>query len=211
LEDAKEYFGFSPTHINSRLELRLKIREDDNPDIFTTTIQKFCSDTGQISNKRNIIVIADEAHRSHNETEIREIGKLNDDNSVYIEELESFAIYLNSAFPNAFKFGLTGTPLIEGKFKTSDIFGSEVHRYDMVQAEKDNAIVPLNYELRKIELNLNRKELMELDNCINDFFANSNESKTIENSKRKLIEKKLSKIENIINNDELITKMVKDF
>lgn len=211
LEDAKEYFGFSPTHINSRLELRLKIREDDNPDIFTTTIQKFCSDTGQISNKRNIIVIADEAHRSHNETEIREIGKLNDDNSVYIEELESFAIYLNSAFPNAFKFGLTGTPLIEGKFKTSDIFGSEVHRYDMVQAEKDNAIVPLNYELRKIELNLNKKELMELDNCINDFFANSNESKTIENSKRKLIEKKLSKIENIINNDELITKMVKDF
>ena len=103
-----------------------------------TLIQKFRTEKGgvypEISNRRDIIVITDEAHRS---------------------QYDIFALNMRSALPNAAFLGFTGTPLIQGEEeRTREVFGDYVSIYDYARSVEDGATVPLYYENRIPELQL---------------------------------------------------------
>ena len=120
-----------------------KLLTEDHRYIFTL-IQKFRTDKGQqypkLSDRANIIVMADEAHRS---------------------QYDIFALNLRNALPNAAFIGFTGTPLMIGEEKTKDVFGDYVSIYNFKQSAEDGATVPLFYENRIPELQLTNADLNE--------------------------------------------------
>lgn len=114
----------------------------ENHRFIFTTIQKFRTEKGKvhpiISNRSDIIVIADEAHRT---------------------QYDIFAMNMRNALPNAAFMAFTGTPLIVGEEKTKEVFGDYVSIYDFKQAIEDKATVPLYYENRKPHLNITNLNL----------------------------------------------------
>ncbi|MCC6127417.1 MAG: type I restriction endonuclease subunit R [Pirellulales bacterium] len=115
-----------------------------------TTIQKFMPDekgerVEELSDRRNIIVIADEAHRSQ------------------YDLIDGLARNLRDALPNASFIGFTGTPIEKRDANTRAIFGDYISIYDIEQAVKDQATVPIYYESRIAKLSLNEAELPKID------------------------------------------------
>ncbi len=120
-----------------------RLLAEDHRYVFTL-IQKFRTDKGatypKISDRSDIIVIADEAHRS---------------------QYDTFALNLRNALPNAAFIGFTGTPLLVGEEKTREVFGDYVSVYNFRQAIEDKATVPLYYEARIPELQLTNEQFSE--------------------------------------------------
>lgn len=140
--------------------------------VIFTTVQKFQPDEGnvyeQLSDRKNIVVIADEAHRTQYGFSAKTIDdKDTDGNVIGKKVVYGFAKYMRDALPNATYLGFTGTP-IEGKdVNTRAVFGSYVDVYDVAQAVEDGTTVKIFYESRlaKIALNDEAKKLVEqLDN-----------------------------------------------
>lgn len=128
-----------------------------------TGIQKFRGDEGEhplLTDRRNVIVIADEAHRSQ-----YGIGKRFQVVKDGIREAVGFAEYLRQALPNATFVGFTGTPIEEKDRNTEAVFGDVIDTYDMTQAVADKATVPIHYTARlvKLRLELTDDERRELD------------------------------------------------
>jgi type I restriction enzyme R subunit len=94
-----------------------------------------------LSDRSNIIVIADEAHCSQ------------------YGFLKRFARYLAEALPNARRIGFTGTPISFGSADTVDVFGDLMHTYDIRQSQEDNATVPIFYEPRQVRLHLSAADV----------------------------------------------------
>ncbi len=130
-----------------------------------TTIQKFRTDVKggtypKLSDRSDVIVIADEAHRS---------------------QYEIFATNLRSALPNAAFIGFTGTPLLVGEEKTREYFGEYVSVYNFRQAIEDNATVPLYYEARIPELQLTNEDLADdLDAVVEEADLDEEQQKKLE-------------------------------
>jgi type I restriction enzyme R subunit len=118
-----------------------QLLQEDHRYIFTL-IQKFRVEKGttypKLSDRANIIVMADEAHRS---------------------QYDTFALNMRNALPNAAFIGFTGTPLISGEEKTKEVFGDYVSIYNFKQSVEDGATVPLFYENRIPELQLTNEDL----------------------------------------------------
>lgn len=140
--------------------------------IVFTTVQKFAPEEGetlypQISDRRNIIVLADEAHRSQYGFKAKQVTiKDAAGNEVGKQTRYGFAKYLRDALPNATFVGFTGTPVEQADKNTPEIFGSYIDIYDIAQAITDRATVPLYYESRlvKVDLDAQGRELLdELD------------------------------------------------
>lgn len=137
-------------HAESVDELRDLLRTEGGEVIFTT-IEKFRlkSDkdgSGEVkhpvlSARSNIIVIADEAHRSQ------------------YGFLEGYARYLSEALPNARRLGFTGTPVSINDADTEEVFGDVIHTYDIKQSQEDKATVPIYYSPRQVQLHLNHNDL----------------------------------------------------
>ncbi|MDE3090395.1 MAG: HsdR family type I site-specific deoxyribonuclease, partial [Chloroflexota bacterium] len=142
-------------HAESVEELRDLLQTEGGEVIFTT-IEKFRLREGErehpvLSHRRNIIVIADEAHRTQYGFE----AHLNrDKESGEIRTVYGFARYLHDALPNASFIGFTGTPIDLTDRDTQAVFGNIIHTYDIPQAQADNAIVPIYYEPRLVRLHL---------------------------------------------------------
>ncbi len=199
-------FITKPRLIASRKGLKDVLSDDDDFGIYMTTIQKFTKSDEPLSHKDNIIIIADEAHRSHNNIDIDyEINKENEE----IIEKEGYAKYMRSAFPNAKFIGFTGTPLMGNK-KTIEIFGDYIDKYTMSQAVLDGSTVPIFYEKRKIEILLDKLQLSGLDEILNEE-KNIDESEYINNARYEHIRKKLINISNILSDPDIINKVVMDF
>lgn len=114
-------------------------------DVIFTTIQKFQpaadqSEMPAISTRENIIVIADEAHRSH---------------------YDLFARNITRALPNAIRIGFTGTPVEENARSTSIVFGDYISKYRMSRSQEDGNTVPIYYDSRAIPLSIGDNELLE--------------------------------------------------
>jgi type I restriction enzyme, R subunit len=123
--------------------------KNEGGEVVCSTIEKFRLREGEtrhplLSRRHNILVIADEAHRTQ------------------YSLVEGFAAYLRQALPNAAFIGFTGTPIDKEDANTVQIFGDYIHTYDMQQAKADNAVVGLYYEARHIPLDL-RNEDIDLD------------------------------------------------
>jgi type I restriction enzyme R subunit len=150
----------TPKQIDSREDLVKELHNRLSGGIFFSTIQKFFPEDGsaefpQLSDRRNIIVIADEAHRTQYgfEAKTRYIrdaaGK-----ETGVDITYGFAKYMHDALPNATFIGFTGTPVETTDKNTKSVFGEYVDIYDIERAVLDKATVPIYYENRFIKLKL---------------------------------------------------------
>jgi type I restriction enzyme R subunit len=166
-------------HAGSGAELR-ELLKADHRYIFTT-IFKFNSQE-KISDRSDIIVMADEAHRS---------------------QYDVFALNMRMALPNAAFIGFTGTPLMAGEEKTKEVFGDYVSIYNFRQSVEDGATVPLYYENRIPELELVNKDLgQELDHLI--------EQADLDEYEEGRLEREFSREYHLITRDDRLEKIAED-
>ncbi|NMB00647.1 MAG: type I restriction endonuclease subunit R [Firmicutes bacterium] len=165
--------------------------------IIFTTMQKFEESHEPLSERHNIIVMADEAHRCQyglTETVDAKTGKV---------KIGTARIIRNS-LPNATYIGFTGTPISSKDRSTREVFGDYIDIYDMTQAVEDGATRPVYYESRVIKLNLDEATLKLIDKEYDIMSANADEE-VIEKSKREL-----GQMEAILGNDNTINSLVSD-
>ncbi len=190
--DTQIYKGFINAGAITRQEaqvtsgdmLRHKLREDHR--YLFTLIQKFRVADGEtfpcLSERDNIIVIADEAHRS---------------------QYDTFALNMRRALPNAAYIGFTGTPLMAGEERTRDIFGDYVSVYNFRESVEDGATVPLYYENRIPELQLVNDDLND------DMTRLLDEAEADEEQERKL-EREFAREYHLLTRDDRLEKIAED-
>ncbi len=151
--------GQTPMQASGREHLRELLNRASGGVVFTT-IHKFMPEKGEampeLSGRQNIVVIADEAHRS----QYGFGGKVNEKTG---EMSYGFASNLRDALPNASFIGFTGTPIEKTDANTRAVFGDYISIYDIQRAVADKATVPIYYESRISKLSLNAAELPKLD------------------------------------------------
>ncbi|WP_392476194.1 type I restriction endonuclease subunit R [Nostoc sp. C110] len=160
-----------PQQAGDREQVRQLLNTNSGGIIFTT-VQKFSPADGetlypQISPRPNIIVLADEAHRSQYGFTAKQVNVLDAEGNVIGKRTKyGFAKYIRQALPNATFVGFTGTPVEQTDKNTPAIFGEYIDIYDIAQAVKDGATVPIYYESRLVQVDLDaagRQLLDELD------------------------------------------------
>ena len=155
----------TPVQANNREHIKELLKVSGGGVIFTT-IQKFAPAEGNVyetlSDRTNIVVVADEAHRSQYGFKAREV-----ETDEGMETRYGNAKYLRDALPNASYIGFTGTPIEKEDKSTPAVFGDYIDVYDIKQAVDDGATVPISYESRLIKINLDDKKAKELDDEIN--------------------------------------------
>jgi type I restriction enzyme R subunit len=154
-----DILGQTPVQASGREDLRALLNRASGGVVFTT-IHKFMPEKGEampeLSARQNIVVIADEAHRS----QYGFGGKVNEKTG---EMSYGFASNLRDALPNASFIGFTGTPIEKTDANTRAVFGDYISIYDIQRAVADKATVPIYYESRISRLSLNAAELPKLD------------------------------------------------
>lgn len=193
------------TKIKSIDDLVINLKEHLQDGIFFSTVQKFQEKIDKLSNRENILVITDEAHRSHNNIRLK--SKVNEEG--YINKSKPFALVLREAFPNATFIGFTGSPRDDKNASTEEVFGKIISVFPMSEAEKDGFIVPLHYERRHQKLRLTSNS--DLSNLINQHYEEICENADEIGVDRKRLNKELQKIENILSNPKIIEEITKDF
>ena len=146
-----------------RADLKTKLKDLETGGVIFTTIQKFEEDTGLLSDRDNIIVITDEAHRSQYGDEYW------DDKAEKMKK--GYALLLREALPHAVFVGFTGTPISERDRDTKEVFGAYIDVYDMTQSVIDGSTVKLYYESRLAKVWTNDEVLAEIDKQINSGFT----------------------------------------
>ena len=165
--------------------------------IIFTTMQKFEESFECLSERRNIIVMADEAHRGQYGLKEKVDAKTG-------EIKIGSARIIRNALPNATYIGFTGTPISMKDRNTREVFGDYIDIYDMTQAVEDGATRPVYYESRVIKLKLDEHTLKLIDQEY-DIMANNADPEVIEKSK-----KQLGQMEAILGNDKTIVSLVDD-
>ncbi len=193
----KDFLRQEPMHAESREHLKSLLDGRMANGIIFTTMQKFEESDEALSERRNIIVMADEAHRGQyglKEKVDVETGKI---------KIGTARIIRNS-LPNATYIGFTGTPISLKDRSTREVFGDYIDVYDMTQAVEDGATRPVYYESRVIKLKLDEETLKLIDTEY-DIMANNASPEVIQKSK-----KQLGQMEAILGNDETINSLVND-
>ena len=198
-----EYLKQSPVQIESREDLQDKLENRVSGGIFFTTLQKFEEETGLFSKRDDILVLVDEAHRSH--YGIDATIKF-DKEKMKAYKKYGTAKYLHEAFPNATYIGFTGTPVETKDKSTSNVFGQVIDTYDMTQAIMDGATVPIMYEARMARVGLNQKLLDEID----DYYNMLETEEGVEDYKIAESKKEMAKMEQIIEDPDRLEMIVKD-
>jgi type I restriction enzyme R subunit len=160
----------TPIQAENREHLKSLLKVNSGGVIFTT-IQKFQPETGnvyeQLTDRCNVIVIADEAHRTQYGFKAKTVDVRNEADEVVGSEVKyGFAKYLRDALPNATYLGFTGTPIESTDINTPAVFGNYIDVYDIAQAVEDGATVRIFYESRLAKVALSdegRKLVAELD------------------------------------------------
>ena len=165
--------------------------------IIFTTMQKFEESHEPLSERRNIVVMADEEHRGQyglKETVDAKTGKIK----------TGIARIIRNSLPNATYIGFTGTPISMRDRSTREVFGDYIDIYDMTQAVEDGATRPVYYESRVIKLKLDESTLKLIDKEYDLMAANADEE-VVQKSKREL-----GQMEAILGNDKTIDSLVND-
>jgi type I site-specific restriction-modification system R (restriction) subunit/very-short-patch-repair endonuclease len=159
-----------PKQIENRNDLKVKLQVASGGVIFTT-IQKFSPEEGNVyetlSERENIVVIADEAHRTQYGFKAKTVDDKDEQGNVIGKKtVYGFAKYMRDALPNATYIGFTGTPIESTDVNTPAVFGNYIDVYDIAQAVEDGATVRIYYESRLAKVNLSeegKKLVEELD------------------------------------------------
>ncbi len=193
----KDFLRQEPIQATSRAHLKKLLGGIKANGIFFTTMQKFEESGEPLSERRNIIVMADEAHRGQyglTEKIDEKTGKIK----------IGTARVIRDSLPNATYIGFTGTPISTKDRSTREVFGNYIDVYDMTQAVEDGATRPVYYESRVIKLHL-KPEVLHLIDAEYDLMAHNADPEVIEKSK-----KQLGQMETILGDDSTINSLVTD-
>ena len=179
-----------PVQVSSRADLRSKLSVDAGGVIFTTVQKFFPEEKGDtypvLSERRNIVVIADEAHRSQ------------------YDFIDGYARHMHDALPNASFIGFTGTPIELSDKNTRSVFGNYVSVYDIQRAVEDGATVPIYYESRLAKLELIAEELPKVD----PEFDEITEGEEVEGKER--LKSKWAQLEALVGTDKRLRLVAHD-
>ena len=173
---AQDLLREQPVQVNTRHDLRVKLVNRPSGGIVFATIQKFMPSEDEdifpvLSDRNNIVVIADEAHRTQYGFEAKLKGKPGHESYQ-----AGFAQHLRDALPNATFVAFTGTPVSSEDRDTRAVFGDYIHVYDMQQAKEDGATVAIYYESRLAKLKLNDEDLPQIDSEVDELAEDEEES-----------------------------------
>ena len=200
----KDFLRQEPMHAESREHLKTLLAGRQANGIIFTTMQKFEEAEDALSERRNIIVMADEAHRGqYGLAEKIKITK-NEDGEEVAKRVVGAARIIRNSLPNATYIGFTGTPISTQDRNTREVFGDYIDIYDMTQAVEDGATRPVYYESRVIKLNLDEATLKLIDTEY-DIMSHNADPEVIEKSKREL-----GQMEAVLGNDNTINSLVCD-
>lgn len=199
--NCKQLLRQTPVQAENREHLKELLKVSGGGIVFTT-IQKFAPSEGNIyetlSERSNIVVVADEAHRSQYGFKGREVET--EDGS---EIRYGNAKYLRDALPNASFIGFTGTPIEKEDRSTRNVFGDEIDIYDIKQAVDDGATVPISYESRLVKIRLNQEVVNKIDYAVDEIEGATEEQK--EKAK-----KKNAQIDAIVGHPDRLKDIAKD-
>ena len=192
-----------PTQANDRKEIQKLLKVSSGGVVFTT-IQKFFPEQDRekypiLSERDNIIVIADEAHRSQYGFSAKILDKKDKALITY-----GYAKYLRDALPNASFIGFTGTPIEKSDRSTPAVFGKYVDVYDIEQAVEDGATVRIFYESRLAKLELKPEERPKID----EEFEEATEGEEIEGKDK--LKSKWARLEKVAGSPRRISRIAKD-
>ena len=194
--------GETPKHVEIGLKDWLKGRQANG--IIFTTMQKFEESGEPLSERRNIIVMADEAHRGQYGLTEKVVTRQKDNGEIEAKTIIGTARIIRDSLPNATYIGFTGTPISSKDRSTREVFGDYIDIYDMTQAVEDGATRPVYYESRVIHLKLDENTLRLID-AEYDIMAQNADPYVIEKSK-----KELGQMEAILGADQTINSLVSD-
>ncbi|MCK4730152.1 MAG: type I restriction endonuclease subunit R [Candidatus Aenigmarchaeota archaeon] len=199
----KDLLRQTPTQANSRKKLKELLKVASGGIVFTTIQKFFPEETREkyplLSERKNIVVIADEAHRTQYGFGAKVLQKEDKATLTY-----GFAKYLRDALPNASFIGFTGTPIEKADKSTPAVFGKYIDIYDIQQAVEDGTTVRIYYESRLSKLELKPEERPKIDKK----FEVVTEGEEIENKEK--LKSKWSNMEKIVGSGKRIKRIAKD-
>jgi type I restriction enzyme R subunit len=179
-----------PVQAADRADLRAKLAVASGGVVFTTIQKFFPEEKGDrhpvLSDRRNIVVIADEAHRSQ------------------YDFIDGFARHMRDALPNASFVGFTGTPIEKKDANTRAVFGDYISVYDIQRAVADGATVPIYYEGRLAQLELSESERPRID----PEFEEATEGEEVERKEK--LKSKWAQLEAVVGADKRIERVARD-
>ena len=193
----QEFLRQTPIQAQSREHLKELLDGREANGIIFTTMQKFEESDEPLSTRRNIVVMADEAHRG-------QYGLTEKVNSKTGKIKIGTARIIRDSLPNATYIGFTGTPISSKDKNTREVFGDYIDIYDMTQAVEDGATRPVYYESRVVKLQLDPATLALIDKEY-DIMALNADEEVVEQSKREL-----SQMETVLGDDSTINSLVDD-
>ena len=200
----KDFLRQESMHAESREHLKTLLAGRQANGIIFTTMQKFEESHEPLSERHNIVVMADEAHRGqYGLAEKIKITK-NEEGEDVAKRVVGTARIIRNTLPNATYIGFTGTPVSSKDRSTREVFGDYIDIYDMTQAVEDGATRPVYYESRVIKLNLDEATLKMID-AEYDIMAQNADKEVVEKSKREL-----GQVEAVLGNDSTINSLVCD-
>jgi type I restriction enzyme R subunit len=179
-----------PVQAENRADLREKLKVEAGGVVFTTIQKFFPEEKGDrhpvLSNRWNIVVIADEAHRSQ------------------YDFIDGFARHMRDALPNASFIGFTGTPIEKEDANTRAVFGDYISVYDIQRAVEDGATVPIYYESRLAKLELDETEKPKID----PEFEEATEGEEVERKEK--LKSKWAQLEAIVGSEKRVNLVAQD-
>ena len=197
----KDLLRQTPQQAANRDDLR-KLLERPSGGVIFTTIQKFAPEDGKadyplLTDRRNVVVIADEAHRSQYGFGAKVERKTG-------EKAYGFAKYLRDALPHASFIGFTGTPIEKSDVNTPAVFGEYIDIYDISRAVEDGATVPIYYESRLARIELDETEKPHIDAEV----AELTEDQALSEQER--LKRKWASVEALVGSDKRIALVAED-
>jgi type I restriction enzyme R subunit len=188
---AQETLKQMPQQANDRDSLRELLLSRQSGGIIFTTIQKFALLAKELehpvlSDRGNIIVVSDEAHRSQYGNKARLVDVKNDEGEVISQKyVYGYSKYMRDALPYATFIGFTGTPIAMDDKDTRAVFGDYVSIYDIQDAVDDGATVPIYYESRLAKLEINQEQIEALNDDVDEVLEDEEETNIREKTKSK--------------------------
>lgn len=194
----------TPVQAESKAHLKKLLEGRSANGIIFTTMFKFEEREEPLSDRRNIVVMADEAHRGQYGMDERVVMSENEKGETEARIVVGNARIIREALPNATFIGFTGTPVSAKDRNTREVFGDYIDIYDMTQAVEDGATRPVYYESRVIHLTLDKNTLALIDSTY-DLLAQQADEATIEKSK-----KMMGQMESVLGAESTIASLVDD-
>lgn len=201
-----DFLRQKPEHAKSREHLMSWLAARNANGIIFTTMQKFEESATALSYRKNIVVMADEAHRSQYGLSERIKMVTNEDGEQEGKRVIGTARIIRDCLPNATFIGFTGTPISSKDRNTRAVFGDYIDIYDMTQAVEDGATRPVYYESRVVKLHLDEETIRLIDQEYELVEASGEADQTVIQKSKQM----LGRMEAILGNPQTIDSLVND-